>query len=129
MSQFYIVESEKSPAEAASALEAAVKRHGFGVLHVHNLAETLRAKGVDFPNDCRIFEICNPAEAAGVLGKAMHLNMALPCRISVYQEAGKTMIGMIRPAAMITQLSADPDLAAIAERVERETMAMIDEAR
>lgn len=126
---FYIVDSDKSPDEAASALEVAVKHHGFGVLHMHHLSETLRSKGFNFPNECRIFEICNPAEAAGVLSNTMRLNMALPCRISVYQEDGKTKIGMIRPAAMLTELSSDPDLVSIAERVEEATIAMIEEAK
>lgn len=126
---FYIVESGKSPDEAASSLEAAVKRHGFGVLYVHHLSETLRAKGFDFPNECRIYEICNPAQAVGVLSNNMSLNMALPCRISVYQEDGITKIGMIRPSVMLSQLSSDTELASIAEQVERETIAMIDEAK
>lgn len=126
---FHIVESDKSVDEAAAALEAAVKRHGFGVLHVHHLSQTLRSRGFEFPNECHIFEICNPGEAVGVLSNAMRLNMALPCRISVYEEDGRTMIGMIRPAAMLKQLSDDPGLVAIADRVEAATTAMIDEAK
>ncbi len=125
----YIVDSDKSPDAAAEALEAAVNHHGFGVLHVHHLSDNLRAKGFDFLNDCRIYEICNPAEAVGVLSGDMSLNMALPCRISVYQEDGKTKIGMIKPAALLSQLSSDPALAAIAAGVEEKTVAMIDEAK
>ncbi len=126
---YYIVDSDKSPDDAASALEDAVKRHNFGVLHIHDLKATLKGKGIDFPNECRIFEVCNPQQAAAVLGVSMALNMALPCRISVYQEDGQTKIGMIRPAAMLAQLSADPGLKTIAEQVEAETIAMIDEAK
>lgn len=129
---YYIVDSDKSPDAAAAALEAAVKRHNFGVLHVHNLRATLQGKGFDFPNECRIFEVCNPMQAVSVLRNNKALNMALPCRISVYQEHGQTKIGkigMIRPAAMLSQLSSDPELKSIAEEVESETIAMIDEAK
>lgn len=126
---YYIVESDKSPDAAAEALEKAVKRHNFGVLHVHDLKATLQGKGFDFPNECRVFEVCNPKQAVGVLTNNMALNMALPCRISVYQEDGKTKIGMIRPKAMLSQLSPDPELQSIAEQVEAETIAMIDEAK
>jgi len=52
-------------------------------LHIHNLRETLKQKGVDFPNACRILEICNPQRAKEVLTEDMDLNMALPCRVSV----------------------------------------------
>lgn len=126
---YYIVESAKSVDEAAQDLEAAVKRHRFGVLHVHNLQQTLKSKGIDFANECRIFEVCNPAQAVNVLNQDMTLNMALPCRISVYQEGGKTKIGMIRPKALLGILSSDPKLEAVAEEVESATIKMIDEAK
>ncbi|MBN9447249.1 MAG: ABC transporter permease subunit [Bosea sp.] len=40
--------------------------------------------------------------------------MVLPCRISVYTEAGETRIGMIEPERMLGVLSDDPALDAIA---------------
>ena len=59
---YYIVESEKTFEQASQDLDAAVKRHGFGVLHVHDLGEMLRSKGIDFSEQCRIFEVCNPKQ-------------------------------------------------------------------
>ena len=55
--------------------------------------------------------------------------MALPCRISVYTQGGKTMIGLIKPVAMLTALSSDPVLAQVANDVETATMRMVDEAK
>jgi uncharacterized protein (DUF302 family) len=55
----------------------------------------------------------------------MALNMALPCRISVYTQDGTTRIGMIRPEAMLSALSSDPELAEVAREVEASTMAII----
>ena len=123
------VTSDKTFEQAATDLEAAVKRHEFGVLHIHDLGNTLRSKGVDFAENCRVFEVCNPKQAAKVLGTDMRLNMALPCRISVYTERGKTMIGMIRPEPMLAALSTDPTLVMIAQEVESKTRQMIDEAK
>jgi uncharacterized protein (DUF302 family) len=34
---YYIVETDKSFDQASTDLQAAVKRHSFGVLHVHDL--------------------------------------------------------------------------------------------
>jgi uncharacterized protein (DUF302 family) len=126
---YYTVTSDKTFEKAATDLEAAVKRHEFGVLHIHDLGNTLRSKGVDFAENCRVFEVCNPKQAAKVLGTDMRLNMALPCRISVYTEKGKTMIGMIRPAPMLAALSTDPALVKVAQEVESKTREMIEEAR
>ena len=126
---YYIVETSKSFEQAATDLDAAVKRHQFGVLHVHDLGATLRSKGIDFAEQCKVFEVCSPQQAATVMAIDMQLNMALPCRISVYSKDGKTRIGMIRPEQMLAQLSDDPRLAKIAAEVERATRIMIDEAR
>ena len=125
----YVVETRKDLETAAKDLEDAVKRNKFGVLHVHDLQKTLKEKGVDFPNACRILEVCNPQRAVQVLTGNMEMNMALPCRISVYQEGGKTKIGMIRPTALLALFPGAADLKTVAEDVERETMRMIDEAR
>jgi len=93
-----IVETPKPFVQAVADLESAVKNHGFGVLHIHNLGTTLRNKGIGFAEECKIFEVCNPQQAANVLSCDMRLNRALPCRISVYTEQGQTKIGLIKPA-------------------------------
>ncbi len=125
----YIVESNKSVEQAVKDLQESVQRNKFGVLHIHNLKETLKKKGVDFPNDCQILEICNPQKAKEVLTEDMEMNMALPCRVSVYTDGGKTKIGMIKPAAMLKSLSGSSALAKVAEDVEASIIKMIDEAK
>jgi uncharacterized protein (DUF302 family) len=126
---YYIVETGKSFDQASADLESAVKRHGFGVMHVHDLGATLRSKGIAFDEQCKVFEVCNPGQAAKVLSTDMRLNMALPCRISVYTETGKTMIGLIKPAQMLSALSQDATLAQVAKEVEEKTIQMVDEAK
>lgn len=126
---YYIVETNKPFSQAATDLDAAVKKHGFGVLHVHDLGVTLRGKGIAFDEECKVFEVCNPAQAAKVLATDMRLNMALPCRISVFTEQGKTKIGLIKPMQMLSALSQDAALMQVAQEVEDKTMQMVDEAK
>jgi uncharacterized protein (DUF302 family) len=64
-----------------------------------------------------------------VLAVDMQLNMALPCRISVFTENGVTRIGMIRPLPMLSLLSQDASLMQVAKEVEEKTMQMIEEAK
>ena len=126
---YYIVETDKSFDQASTDLESAVKHHGFGVLHIHDLGTTLRSKGIAFNEQCRIFEVCNPGQAAKVLSIDMRLNMALPCRISVFTENNKTKIGLILPGQMLSALSQDEALVQIAKEVEEKTINMVDEAK
>ena len=67
----YVVESKKDVDTATRDLEEAVKRNKFGVLHIHDLQKTLKEKGVDSPNACKILEVCNPQRAFQVLTKNM----------------------------------------------------------
>jgi uncharacterized protein (DUF302 family) len=99
------------------------------VLHVHDLGATLRSKGIAFDQQCKIFEVCNPGQAARVLSTDMRLNMALPCRISVFTEKGKTKIGLIKPVQMLSALSQDAALVQVAQEVEDKTIQMVDEAK
>ena len=81
-------------------LEEAAKRHKFGVLHVHDLQQKMREKGVEYGGECAIFEVCNPHQAKKVLEREMAVATSLPCRIAVYEEGGRTKIGTILPTAM-----------------------------
>ena len=126
---YYIVETKKSFTQASADLESAVIRNGFGVLHIHDLGTTLRNKGIAFDEECKVFEVCNPAQAAKVLATDMRLNMALPCRISVFSEKGTTKIGLIKPVQMLSALSQDAALVQVAKEVEEKTIRMVDEAK
>lgn len=126
---YYIVDSEKSFDQASADLEVAVKANGFGVLYIHDLGNTIRSKGITFENQVRIFEVCNPVQASKVMSIDMRLNMALPCRISVFAENGKTKIGLIKPRGILSSLSQDPTLLQIAKEIEDQTIKMVDAAK
>jgi uncharacterized protein (DUF302 family) len=124
----YIVESNKTPAAAVGDLRTAVTKHGFGVLHAYDLQETLSAKGYPLAHACHILEVCNPEQASKVLAQDMSMNIALPCRISVYEEGGKTKIATALPTKLLTALSDSPALAALAQDVETKMKAMMHDA-
>jgi uncharacterized protein (DUF302 family) len=123
----HIIESKKSMDQLSKDLEAAVARHKFGVLGVHDLQETMAKKGVEFARQCRIFEVCNPHQAKKVLEANLEISTALPCRISAYEEGGGTRLATIKPTAMIA-LYPNPELRGVAEEVERTLEAIMAEA-
>ena len=126
---FYSVDTNKSFEEAATDLAVESQKLGFGVLHIHNMGETLRSKGIDFKEECKIFEVCNPVAANQILAIDLQLNMALPCRLSVYTENGITKIGMIKPAEMFLTLLDNKDLLEIAKGIETKTIQIINNSK
>ena len=125
----YITETTKDFETAVKDLEEAVKRHKYGVLHIHDLQKTLKEKGIDFPQRVRILEVCNPQRASRVLTAHMPVNLALPCRISVFEEEGKVKIGMIKPTFLLSVFPGWEKMKGEAEEVEQDTIRIIEDAR
>ncbi len=111
------VPTDKSVSDAASALETAVQANGFGVMQVHNLKETMTKKGVEFSHECLIFEVCQPQQAKKVLDEDLSISTALPCRISIYEENGKTTLATLKPTTLLAMFNA-PQLEEVAKEVE-----------
>jgi uncharacterized protein (DUF302 family) len=123
----YLVESERDFNEVAALLDKTVPEHGFKVLAIHNVQETLAAKGFRI-EPLKIYEVCN----AGFAYKALHndINVALfmPCKIVIRPEKGKTKITLVRPS-MIAEMLPASDLTDLANEVERQLIEIIDEIK
>jgi uncharacterized protein (DUF302 family) len=87
----------------------------------------MKKKGVEMDMDCLIYEVCNPFQAKKVLEANPSVSTALPCRISIYRQGGKTRLAAILPTEMLRGFDS-PELEPVAREVERAMVAMIDEA-
>ena len=127
MNMLYVKETKGTVDAASQRLEAAVKAHKFGVIGVIDLKSKMAEKGVEFGNACRIYEVCNPVQAKRVLEKNMSIATALPCRIAVYEENNRVKIATLLPTETLGMFSV-PELTPVAQEVEKEVKAMIDES-
>jgi uncharacterized protein (DUF302 family) len=121
------VTTDKTVSETAAALRAAVQDNGFGVMHVHDLKETMVKKGVDFNHECLVFEVCQPQQAKKVLESDMSLSTALPCRISIYKEGDYTILATLKPTVLLGMFH-EPQLESVARDVESTILKIMDEA-
>ncbi|MFZ2277811.1 MAG: DUF302 domain-containing protein [Prosthecobacter sp.] len=119
--------TDKSVKETAAALQIAVPAHKFGVMQVHDLKETMWKKGVVFDHECLIFEVCQPEQAKKVLDENLSISTALPCRISVYEEGGKTVLATLKPTTLLGMFNT-PQLNDAAQEVEDTLVKIMTEA-
>ena len=126
---YYIVESNKSFYEATFDLGPIVQRLGFVILHIHDLSETLRRKGVELDEDCQVFEICNYRLVEKMLAMDMRLSLSLPWRISVFTENGATKIGLIEPESTLDGIGQSAELARLMREVTEKVTLIVDETR
>lgn len=117
----------KTMQETATALSAAVQDNGFGVMHVHDLKETMSKKGVEFNQECLIFEVCQPQQAKKVLEADMSLSIALPCRISIYRESDQTILATLKPTVLFKMFN-QPQLESVAQDVESSILKIMEQA-
>lgn len=101
MDNIVVVRTSKSIEEACQALERAITEHRFGILHVHNVRQTLANKSVQLDTEVRSFDVCNPQRPKQVLDKNPLLSAALPGAISVFCDGDETKIAFIRPTVML----------------------------
>lgn len=124
----YLRQSTRPVQDVFADIEAAARAEGFGVLHHYDFRKILDEKGFPIDRECRVMEVCNPRLASEVLATDMALNMALPCRLSIYEgDDGATIVGMIPPTRMLALVSKDARIADTARTVE-ETMERIIDA-
>jgi len=88
-------------------LEEKAKAMGFGVLHSYDFKKILKKKGFPIELDITVFELCNPAGAQQSLTVMPEISVYLPCRISVYEENGKTVLATIGFEDILSSVAVD----------------------
>ena len=95
-----------SPLETVrSAIEPALKQHGFGILSEIDLAATFQAKlGVEHEPH-RILGVCKPQYAKHALDIDRDVALLLPCTITLRAVEGGTEVRVLDPNAAFTLAS------------------------
>lgn len=123
----YTVETEKSIEDAIASLEVSLKEEKFGILWQFDIKDKLQEKGLEFNQQYRVLEVCNPHEAQRVLLENQLVGYFLPCKIVVYEDNGKTMIGMPKPSSLISMLE-DDTIKELAIDIEKRLITCIDKS-
>ena len=121
----YTVESDKSISRTIELLTKSFQEDEFGVLWQFNLKDKLQAKGLEFDQDYYVLEVCNPFEAKRILSNNKVAGYFLPCKVVVYEDQGKTKIGLPKPTSLI-DLVDDSELVEIAKDVEERLIKCIN---
>ena len=91
----YKIETNTTKKTIENEIEAKAKELGFGVLNSYNFTKILESKGFPIEQEITVFELCNPQGAHDALTNIAEISVYLPCRLSVYEESGKTILATI----------------------------------
>ena len=123
----YTLETKKTFDEAVKAVEIETAKARFKVLHIHDVKETIGAKGFKI-EPFKIIEICNAKAACTVLQADIKIGLCLPCKINVYVKNGTTFISGMRPI-ILPQFFPKADLGSLPEEVDRVIRRIIDSSK
>lgn len=117
-----------SPADFSKTIDAfraETKAAGWSVVHEHNLAGGLSARGYTL-HPAIVVEICNTQYGAQLLSKdeTRHLSSMMPCRVSIYQTStGKVVISRMNAPLVASML--EGEAAKLALKADSEMEAII----
>ncbi len=128
MSFSHTVKTQKSIDEAIASLTENLKDIGFGVLEILDFKKILSEKGLEFSDNYRLMEVCNPNLAKQVLESNPDLGLLLPCTIAVYQKENENYISLARPTSLLAMAS-EQNFQFTGEEIESNLIKIIDSAK
>ena len=124
----HTVRTDKDIDQVIANLTDNLKDIGFGVLETLDFKKILEEKGLEFPNNYRLLEVCNPNLAKQVLDANPDLGLLLPCTIAVYQKNNEKYISLAKPTSLLSMAS-ENSLKFSGEEIEDSLIKVIEKSR
>lgn len=124
----YTVKTQKTINQAVEDITASLKEAGFGVLETLNFKEILQKKGLDFKDEYRLLEVCNPSAAKQVLESNPEIGLLLPCTVAVYQKNNENWISLAKPTSLLANIK-DRQLDKFGEEIEQKLVQAIQKVK
>lgn len=127
--KYEVTVDDKLPA-VRDLLISALESRNYAIINVLNVQDGLKARGIDAP-PLQLIEFCNLTLAYTITSHVPDFEMFAPCRLALIEKDGKTSVRVLRPAFVLSILSANPKLSAEGksslEKFDRDLKEIFDE--
>ena len=121
----YTVKTQKSIDKVIEEITSNLLEIKFGVLGTLDFKEIFAKKGVDYPHEYKLLEVCNPQAAKQALDSDPNIGLLLPCTIAVYEKDGENHISLAKPTILLA-VSSNTDLESLGKEIEGKLIKVID---
>ena len=128
MSFSYTVKTQKSMDSTIEEITSNLAKIKFGVLGTLDFKEIFAKKGIDFPNEYKLLEVCNPAAAKQALDSDPDIGLLLPCTIAIYEKDDGNYISLAKPTALLS-VAQNTGLEAMGKEIESKLIKVIDDSK
>ena len=128
MSFSYTVKTQKSTDNTIEEITSNLTKIKFGVLGTLDFKEIFAKKGIDFPNEYKLLEVCNPVAAKQALDSDPDIGLLLPCTIAIYEKDDENYISLARPTVLLS-VAQNTGLEAMGKEIESKLIKAIDDSK
>ena len=98
----YTVKTQKNIDDIIKEITTKLSEIQFGVLGILDFKEIFAKKGVEYPHEYKLLEVCNPQVAKQALESDPNIGLLLPCTIAIYEKNGKNYISLAKPIELLS---------------------------
>ncbi|KFM18401.1 hypothetical protein AAA799P11_01114 [Marine Group I thaumarchaeote SCGC AAA799-P11] len=124
----YSVKTQKNIDDVISEITNKLSEIKFGVLGTLDFKEIFAKKGVDYPHQYKLLEVCNPQTAKQALDSDPTIGLLLPCTIAVYEKDGDNFISLAKPTELLS-VSSNTELESMGKEIETKLIQVIDDVK
>ena len=128
MSFNYTVKTQKSIDEVIEDITSKLSEIKFGVLGTLDFKAIFAKKGIDYPHQYKLLEICNPQAAKQALDSNPNIGLLLPCTVAVYEKDGENYISLAKPTMLLSVVS-NTELESMGKEIESKLIQVIENSK
>ena len=128
MSFSHTVKTQKKIEQIIQDISDELSQIKFGVLGTLDFKEIFAKKGVDYPHQYKLLEVCNPHAAKQVLESDPNMGLLLPCTIAVYEKDGENYISLAKPTSLLS-ISPNQELQSMGKDIEEKLVHVIEKVK
>ncbi|AFS80361.1 hypothetical protein NKOR_02305 [Candidatus Nitrosopumilus koreensis AR1] len=121
----YTVKTQKDIDVIIQEITTKLSEIKFGVLGTLDFKEIFAKKGVDYPHQYKLLEVCNPQAAKKALDSDPNIGLLLPCTIAVFEKDGENHISLARPTELLS-VASNKELELMGKEIETKLIEIIN---
>ncbi|PKP12887.1 MAG: hypothetical protein CVU08_08180 [Bacteroidetes bacterium HGW-Bacteroidetes-3] len=104
------LESDQPIETIAQKVSGECENHKFALLQTYVYHDIVEKKGFPINRKVFIYEICQAKTAALMLTSNPEFSIFMPCKIAMYEDAGKMVISTMNMEIMLNAVKSNPEL-------------------
>jgi len=124
----YAVKTQKNLDKVIEEITEKLSEIKFGVLGILDFKEIFAKKGVEYPHEYKLLEVCNPHAAKQVLDSDPNIGLLLPCSIAVFEKDGENHISLAKPTELLS-IASNAELESMGRDIESKLIKIIDSVK